>query len=156
MLRRERDARVTGDAARGRPGHRLVQPDPRDLPGTEDQAFGPGSTTWKLPLGAGDTAYEADAAYYIQSHGRAKEDQPPDLAIEIVVSHPATKALRAGAFLKIPELWVLDIPRHRLTFYHLATRGKHKGTYRPATPEPGVPRPDVRRGPGAARRPRGG
>src|SRR3954449_12230089 len=23
------------------------------------------STTWKLPLGAGDTAYEADAAYYI-------------------------------------------------------------------------------------------
>src|SRR5580693_3928762 len=24
------------------------------------------STTWKLPLGAEDTAYEADAAYYIQ------------------------------------------------------------------------------------------
>ena len=62
------------------------------------------STTWKLPLGAGDTAYEADAAFYIQSHGRAKTNQPPDLAIEIVVSHPATKALRAGAFLKIPEL----------------------------------------------------
>ena len=89
------------------------------------------STTWALPLGAGDTAYEADAAYYIQSYGRTKEHQPPDLAIEIVVTHAATKALRAGAFLKIPELWVLDIPRHRLTFYHLATRGKHKGTYRP-------------------------
>ncbi len=91
------------------------------------------STTWTLPLGVGDTAYEADAAYYIQSHGRAKEHQPPDLAIEVVVSHPATKALRAGAFLKIPELWVLDLPRHRLTFYHLATRGKHKGTYRPSS-----------------------
>jgi Uma2 family endonuclease len=89
------------------------------------------STTWKLPLGAEDTAYEADAAYYIQSHGRAKEGQAPDLAIEIVVSNPATKALRAGAILKIPELWVLDIPRHRLTFYHLAVRGKHKGIYRP-------------------------
>jgi Uma2 family endonuclease len=89
------------------------------------------STTWKLPLGVGDTAYEADAAYYIQSYGRAKENQPPDLAIEIVVTHPATKALRAGAFLKIPELWVLDIPRHRLTFNHLAMRGKQKGTYRP-------------------------
>ncbi len=89
------------------------------------------STTWKLPLGVGDTAYEADAAYYIQSHGRAREDQPPDLAVEIVVSHPATKALRAGAFLKIPEMWVLDLPRHRLTFHHLATRGEHKGTYRP-------------------------
>ena len=69
----------------------------------------------------------------------AKKHQPPDLAIEIVVSHPATKALRAGAFLKIPEMWVLDIPRHRLTFHHLATRGKQKGTYRPAAPEPGVP-----------------
>ena len=48
-----------------------------------------------------------------------------------MVTNPATKALRAGAFLKIPELWVFDIPRHRLTFYHLATRGKHQGTYRP-------------------------
>jgi Uma2 family endonuclease len=89
------------------------------------------STTWTLPLGAGDTAYEADAAYYIQSYGQAKKHQPPDLAIEIVVTHPATKALRAGAFLKIPELWVLDIPRHKLTFYHLATRGKQKGSHRP-------------------------
>ena len=91
------------------------------------------STTWFLPLGVGDTAYEADAAYYIQSHGRAKPNQPPDLAIEVVVSNSATKALRAGAFLKIPELWVLDIARHKLTFYHLATRGKHQGTYRPAS-----------------------
>jgi Uma2 family endonuclease len=90
-----------------------------------------GSTTWTLPLGAGDTAYEADAAYYIQSFGRAKENQPPDLAIEIVVTNPATKALRAGAFLKIPELWVLDVPERRLTFYHLVSRGKEKGTYRP-------------------------
>jgi len=88
------------------------------------------SRTWNLPLGAGDTAYEADAAYYIQSYGRTKEGQPPDLAIEVVVSHPATKALRAGAMLKIPELWVFDIPKHRLTFHYLATRGKHKGTYR--------------------------
>jgi Uma2 family endonuclease len=89
------------------------------------------STTWKLPHGAEDTAYEADAAYYIQSHGQTKPDQPPDLAVEIVVSHSASKALQAGALLKIPELWVLDIPKHRLTFYHLAARGKHKGTYRP-------------------------
>jgi Uma2 family endonuclease len=89
------------------------------------------STTWTLPLGAGDTGYEADSAYYIQSHGTAKTHQPPDLAIEVVVSHSEKKALRAGAFLKIPEMWVLDIPRHRLTFYHLALRGKQKGTYRP-------------------------
>jgi Uma2 family endonuclease len=90
------------------------------------------STTWFLPAGLGDTAYEPDAAYYIQSHGRAKAHQPPDLAMEVVVTHPATKALNAGAFLKIPELWVFDVPRHRLTFYVLATRGKHQGTYRPS------------------------
>src|SRR3954449_5009921 len=89
------------------------------------------STTWTLPFGAGDTGYEADRAYYIQNQGTTKKPHPPDLAIEVVVSHSEKKALRAGAFLKIPEMWVLDIPRHRLTFYHLAARGKQKGTYRP-------------------------
>lgn len=89
------------------------------------------STTWTLPFGAGDTAYEADKAYYIQSYGTEKKGQPPDLAIEVVVCHSEKKALRAGAFLKIPEMWVLDVPKHRLTFYHLAVRGKSKGAYRP-------------------------
>ncbi len=89
------------------------------------------STTWFLPFGSGDTAYEADAAYYIQSFGKTRKNQPPDLAVEIVVSNPATKALRAGAFLKIPELWVLDVARHKLTFYQLATRGQNKGAYKP-------------------------
>jgi Uma2 family endonuclease len=93
---------------------------------------GLGSTTWTLPFGAGDTGYEADNAYYIQSFGTTKKHHPPDLAVEIVVSHSEKKALRAGAFLKIPEMWVPDVPRHRLTFYHLAIRGKQKGTYRPA------------------------
>lgn len=88
------------------------------------------STTWTLPFGSGDTAYEADKAYYIQSQGTATARQPPDLAIEVVVSHPETKALRAGALLKIPEMWVLDLPRRRLTFHHLAVRGKSKGAYR--------------------------
>jgi Uma2 family endonuclease len=89
------------------------------------------STTWTLPLGAGDTGYEADKAYYIQSYGTTKPHHPPDLAIEVVVSHSEKKALRAGVLLKIPEMWVLDLPRHRLTFYHLMVRGKRKGTYRP-------------------------
>jgi Uma2 family endonuclease len=90
-----------------------------------------GSTTWALPFGAGDTAYEPDEAYYVQSHATAKPRQPPDLAIEIVVSHSENKAMCAGAFLKIPEMWVLDLQKHRLTFYHLAVRGKSKGSYRP-------------------------
>src|SRR3954469_23054757 len=37
------------------------------------------STTWTLPFGAGDTGYEADRAYYIQSHGTARKHHPPDL-----------------------------------------------------------------------------
>ena len=82
------------------------------------------STTWKLPFGSGDTAYEADKAYYIQSHGTEQKNHPPDLAIEIVVSHPEQKALRAGALLKVPEMWVFDLPRRRLTFYHLAVRAR--------------------------------
>jgi Uma2 family endonuclease len=89
------------------------------------------STTWNFPFGAGDTAYEADNAYYVQNQGMAKEQQSPDLAIEVVVSHAARKALRAGAFLKIPEMWIFNIPKRRLTFHHLVARGKHKGTYRP-------------------------
>lgn len=88
------------------------------------------STTRMLPFGAGDTAYEADQAYYVQSHGAADDRRPPDLAVEIVVTNPERKALLAGALLGIPELWVRDVPRHRLTFHHLTTRGKNKGTYR--------------------------
>lgn len=89
------------------------------------------STTWKLPLGAGDTADEADAAYYIQSYGQAKKNQPPDLTIKVVVSHGEKKALHAGEFLKIPEMWVLNVPRHKLMFHHLVIQGKQKGSYRP-------------------------
>jgi Uma2 family endonuclease len=89
------------------------------------------STTWKLPFGSGDTAYEADKAFYIQSYGTEQRDHPPDLAVEVVVSHPEKKALQAGALLKIPEMWVYDLPRRKLTFYHLAARGGAKGSYRP-------------------------
>ena len=90
-----------------------------------------GSTTRVLPKGARDTAYEPDLSYYVASHGTAAPGQAPDLAIEIVVTHSERKALLSGALLGIPELWVLDVPRHRLTFFHLAKRGQHKGTYQP-------------------------
>ncbi len=90
-----------------------------------------GSTTWTLPDGGEGTAYEPDESYHIQSHGHARDNQVPDLAIEVVVTNPERKALLAGAALGIPELWILDIPRHRLTSYHLATRGPRKGEYRP-------------------------
>jgi Uma2 family endonuclease len=89
------------------------------------------SSTWLLPKAAKDTAYEADESFYVQSFGITEEGQVPDLAIEIVVSNPATKALACGALLGIPEMWVLDVSRHRLTFYRLVKQGKRKGTYQP-------------------------
>jgi Uma2 family endonuclease len=90
-----------------------------------------GSTYFSLPEGAKDSGYEPDEGFYIQSHATAAEGQAPDLAIEVVVSHSEKKALACGALLAIPEMWVLDIPRHRLTFYRLVRSGKHKGTYQP-------------------------
>jgi Uma2 family endonuclease len=87
------------------------------------------STTQKLQSDSEQTAYEPDLSYYIPGFATAKRGQVPDLAVEIVMSHSEKKALRIAAALGIPELWVLDIPRHKLTFYHLATRGKSKGTY---------------------------
>ncbi|MFO0952695.1 MAG: Uma2 family endonuclease [Isosphaeraceae bacterium] len=89
-----------------------------------------GSTTWALPPGSGDTAYEADEAYLVGHTGEGQPEATPDLAVEVVVTHPASKALRAGEILKIPELWVLDLNRNTLTFYRLATRGKAAGRYR--------------------------
>ncbi len=46
------------------------------------------------------------------------------------MTNPERKALLAAALLGISEHWVLDVPRSRLTFHHLTSRGKNKGTYR--------------------------
>ena len=69
------------------------------------------STTWTLPMGAGDTAYEADAAYYIQSYGKAKTNQPPDLTIEVVVSHSERKSTEGRRVSEDPR----DVGARRYT-----------------------------------------
>jgi Uma2 family endonuclease len=107
-----------------------------------------GATLWDLPEGAcagmdyeNDTGYEADEAYYIQNFERA-DDEPspmPDLAVEVVVSRSAHKALCAGAALGIPELWVLDVGREELTFHGLARKGKNAGSYVPMTRSRALP-----------------
>lgn len=88
------------------------------------------STTWFLPKGAGDTAYEADKSYYLREIGPERAGTMPDLAIEVVVSHPAGKAIQAGAWLGIPELWVFEVNHGRLTFHHRTGRGKARAAYR--------------------------
>jgi Uma2 family endonuclease len=89
------------------------------------------STFFRLPKYAKQTGYEPDESYYVQSHGTAKKNQPPDLVIEVVVSHSARDALEIGEILGIPEMWVWDLPRGKLVFHVLAKRGKSKGAYRP-------------------------
>jgi Uma2 family endonuclease len=89
------------------------------------------STTWDLSTWEDDTGYEADRSYYIQSFGKAEPGYRPDLAVEVVNTHRDTKARACGEELKIPELWVYDVRRRRMTFLGLARQGQHKGTYRP-------------------------
>lgn len=59
---------------------------------------------------------EGDETYYIARAGLVAEksridlrvDPPPDLAIEVVVSHPVTDALEVYRRLRVPEVWVCD------------------------------------------------
>jgi Uma2 family endonuclease len=92
-----------------------------------------GSTLYAVP-GTG-RGYMPDESYYLQHHDVVADPTtsgiPPDLVIEIVVSHPATDALADCALLGVPEVWVWDVPPGRLEFHRLVTRGKNKGHYVP-------------------------
>jgi len=60
---------------------------------------------------------------------------PPDLAIEVEVSHPADKAMRIYARLGVPEVWRVDARRGTVGFWTLAD----DGGYRPASRSRGLP-----------------
>ena len=81
------------------------------------------STTWKrkdLDCGA-----EADDCYYFQSYPKVplrkkinlQTDPPPDLVLEVDISHRSLKKDAIYARLGVPELWRCD--NGRLSFYHL-------------------------------------
>lgn len=94
-----------------------------------------GSTLYPIP-GTGQ-GYMPDEAFLIEdfeaggADSKGDDDPRPDLVIEIVVTHPEHDALAACAALRVPEVWVYHIPRKRLVFYRLVTRGKDKGKYVP-------------------------
>lgn len=52
---------------------------------------------------------------------------PPDLAIEVEVSHPADAAMIAYGRLGVPEVWRYDVERETLGFW----RRRDDGTYEP-------------------------
>jgi Uma2 family endonuclease len=87
-----------------------------------------GSTFFSRSKDHPDYGYEPDESYLTGTLGKS-EDHRPDLAVEVVVTNPDKKAPANCALLGVPEVWVWNIPRKRLVFYHLVTRGKNKGQY---------------------------
>lgn len=91
-----------------------------------------GSTTWKRQdLGKG---LEADECYYLQNepavHGRTdidlKRDPPPDLAVEIDITHVPLDRPSVYAALGVGELWRFD--GERFAFVRRTAAGSYEPT----------------------------
>jgi Uma2 family endonuclease len=99
-----------------------------------------GSTTWRKQ--AKERGLEADECYYIaafsQIRGKHKVidltvDPPPDLAIEIEISHSALDRMGIYAALRVPEVWRFD--GEALLINHL----QDDGTYAEVDKSPSLP-----------------
>lgn len=74
---------------------------------------------------------EADASYYLNHIDEVKGVRdlimgihpPPDLVVEVVVSHPVTEALEAYRRFKVREVWVCE--ESRLAFLILGEDGRY-------------------------------
>ena len=98
-----------------------------------------GSTTYRRRKT--DGGFEPDQSYYLTNYPRIKgkkdirlkTDPPPDLAIEVVYSHDADRALEVCRRLGVPEVWVCDDAGLRL----LTLRGNRR--YAEAETSPSFP-----------------
>ncbi len=70
---------------------------------------------------------EPDASYYFKNaykvrgrHIDLEKQPPPDLAIEVDITHPSTSKLPIYAALGIPELWIYD--GEELCIHHLINK----------------------------------
>jgi Uma2 family endonuclease len=78
-----------------------------------------------------DHGIEGDKTYYVAHEGavRGKKaidlnvEPPPDLAIEVQITHPAEHAVETWRALGVPEVWVYDGRRHSLKILHLDEGG---------------------------------
>jgi Uma2 family endonuclease len=83
---------------------------------------GKNSTRYPLPGGRG---YEPDHAYYLRDRTDKSSEAGhpggamPDFVIEVCNTNPPTKAKKACRRLRIPELWVYDVPRDKFEFFRL-------------------------------------
>lgn len=84
-----------------------------------------GSATWKRrPLAKG---VEPDACFYVANAHRVigkrgidlEVDPPPDVVVEIDLTHESSRKFRIYAALGVPEIWWYDDTQPRLSFYRL-------------------------------------
>ncbi len=88
-----------------------------------------GSTTFRRRAKCGGV--EGDQTYYLASLDRIrgkktismKVDPPPDLAIEVVVSHDADDAVEVYRRFRVPEVWICD--ENQLTILVLQQNGRY-------------------------------
>jgi Uma2 family endonuclease len=79
-----------------------------------------------------------DLTYYVRNAPavrgvRGKIDltahPPPDLAVEVIVTHGVELALEVCRELGVPELWTYDVVEGRMTFRHRRRSGPRAGEY---------------------------
>jgi Uma2 family endonuclease len=80
-----------------------------------------------------DHGIEPDLSYYVRNVEAVRKVRgkvidlsvypPPDLIVEVVVSHGAAMAMEVCRELGVPEMWVFDVNKGRMTFYRLGRRG---------------------------------
>ena len=94
--------------------------------------FIPTGSVTLLPGSATTKGVEGDASYYFTNFDSLKGretlvmgvDPPPDLVIEVVVSHPVADALAVHASFGVREVWVCG--RGELTFLLLQPGGRYE------------------------------
>jgi Uma2 family endonuclease len=81
-----------------------------------------------------ESGIEADASYYIANEPAVRgvtEDidltvtPPPDLALEVIVSHGPAQALAIYQELGVPEVWVYWAKKRKLEFLQLDEQGEY-------------------------------
>jgi Uma2 family endonuclease len=90
---------------------------------------GIGSATLKEQLL--DKGVEPDACFYVQNAYRItgsleldlRKDPPPDVAVEIDISHGSTTKFAIYGALRIPEIWRYDGRTGQMHIYHLTDDG---------------------------------
>jgi Uma2 family endonuclease len=94
------------------------------------------STLYRVPIT--DVGFEPDRSYYIRNVDRVRGVReeidlavhpPPDLVIEVVVSHGPERSLGVSRALKVPEVWVYDVRAQSLRILHFRKSANSAGSY---------------------------